>query len=117
MSTTLFALDRSAFRQVRCQVCWRGGPAAALDGSIELLDVAAREHFARRHPGADEDMYVVETCRAVVGWDGSEPPHDCRMAAPHRRPLSREEARQALTAGGMRACEICRPDSELGILE
>ncbi|MFF2306040.1 DUF6233 domain-containing protein [Streptomyces sp. NPDC058128] len=42
---------------------------------------------------------------------------DCPMTAPHRRPLSREEARQALTAGGIRACDICRPDSELGILD
>ncbi|MFE5941543.1 DUF6233 domain-containing protein [Streptomyces sp. NPDC056480] len=39
------------------------------------------------------------------------------MAAPHRRPLSRDDARQALTDGGIRACEICRPDSELGILD
>ncbi|MFJ8298258.1 DUF6233 domain-containing protein [Streptomyces sp. NPDC094447] len=42
---------------------------------------------------------------------------DCRMAAPHCKPLSREEARRALTAGGMRACAICRPDSDLGILD
>ncbi|MCB8908354.1 MULTISPECIES: DUF6233 domain-containing protein [unclassified Streptomyces] len=42
---------------------------------------------------------------------------DCRLAAPHRKPLSREEARRALTDGGIRACEICRPDSELGILD
>ncbi|WP_329274045.1 DUF6233 domain-containing protein [Streptomyces sp. NBC_00691] len=42
---------------------------------------------------------------------------DCRLAARHRKPLSREEARRALTDGGMRACEICRPDSELGILD
>ncbi|MEV7372982.1 DUF6233 domain-containing protein [Streptomyces sp. NPDC090301] len=41
---------------------------------------------------------------------------DCRMAATHRRPLSREEARRALSGGGMRAREICRPDSELGLL-
>ncbi|MGW2305882.1 DUF6233 domain-containing protein [Streptomyces sp. NPDC001809] len=42
---------------------------------------------------------------------------DCRLAARHRKPLSREEARRALTAGGIRACDICRPDSELGILD
>ncbi|MFF5924266.1 DUF6233 domain-containing protein [Streptomyces flavochromogenes] len=34
---------------------------------------------------------------------------DCSLAARHRKPLSREEARRALTDGGMRACEICRP--------
>ncbi len=42
---------------------------------------------------------------------------DCRLAARHRKPLSRDEARRALTDGGIRACEICRPDSELGILD
>ncbi|WP_329625843.1 DUF6233 domain-containing protein (plasmid) [Streptomyces sp. NBC_01255] len=42
---------------------------------------------------------------------------DCRMAGSHRKPLSRDEARHALTSGGIRACEICRPDSDLGILE
>ncbi|MCX5231427.1 DUF6233 domain-containing protein [Streptomyces sp. NBC_00233] len=33
---------------------------------------------------------------------------DCRLAARHRT-LSRHEARRALTDGGIRACEICRP--------
>ncbi|MFB7831991.1 DUF6233 domain-containing protein [Streptomyces sp. NPDC056056] len=42
---------------------------------------------------------------------------DCVMASHHTKPLSREQAREALTAGGIRACEICRPDSELGILD
>ncbi|WP_353963902.1 DUF6233 domain-containing protein [Streptomyces sp. NBC_00233] len=41
----------------------------------------------------------------------------CQLAARHRKPLSREEARRALTDGGIRACEICRPDSEPGILD
>ncbi|MFE5628288.1 DUF6233 domain-containing protein [Streptomyces sp. NPDC056463] len=35
----------------------------------------------------------------------------------NREPLSCDEARRALTDGGIRACEICRPDSELGILD
>ncbi|MEV4943484.1 DUF6233 domain-containing protein [Streptomyces zaomyceticus] len=42
---------------------------------------------------------------------------DCCLAVPHRKPLSSEEARRALADGGARACEICRPDSELGILD
>ncbi|MFJ6578356.1 DUF6233 domain-containing protein [Streptomyces sp. NPDC091368] len=42
---------------------------------------------------------------------------DCRQTSHHTRPLTREQALQALTAGGIRACEICRPDSELGILD
>ncbi|MGW7433330.1 DUF6233 domain-containing protein [Streptomyces sp. NPDC054861] len=42
---------------------------------------------------------------------------DCKLAGPHRKPLNQDEARQAITAGGIRACEICRPDSDLGILD
>ncbi|MFI8769404.1 DUF6233 domain-containing protein [Streptomyces sp. NPDC053792] len=40
---------------------------------------------------------------------------DCRMAGKNTDPLTRDEARRAL-AEGMRACAICRPDSDLGIL-
>lgn len=42
---------------------------------------------------------------------------DCRMASRHTRPLTREQAVQALAGGRVRACEICRPDTELGILD
>lgn len=42
---------------------------------------------------------------------------DCSLASRHTKPLTREQALQAITAGGIRACEICRPDSELGVLE
>lgn len=41
---------------------------------------------------------------------------DCKLAGPQKRPLSSDDARRALTEGGIRAFEICRPDSELGIL-
>lgn len=42
---------------------------------------------------------------------------DCRLSGPHTKPLTRDEARRALTEGGLPACEICRPDSDLGILD
>lgn len=41
----------------------------------------------------------------------------CKMASHHTRALTREQALRAITAGGIRACEICRPDSELGVLD
>jgi hypothetical protein len=41
----------------------------------------------------------------------------CHLASGHTRPLDRDQAREALTTGGIRACDICRPDSELGILD
>jgi len=42
---------------------------------------------------------------------------DCEQVSHHTRPLAREQALQAITGGGLRACEICRPDSELGVLD
>ncbi|MFE5628287.1 DUF6233 domain-containing protein [Streptomyces sp. NPDC056463] len=42
---------------------------------------------------------------------------DCALAGPQKRQLRNHDARRALTEGGIRACEICRPDSELNILE
>ncbi|MFG2645897.1 DUF6233 domain-containing protein [Streptomyces sp. NPDC048370] len=42
---------------------------------------------------------------------------DCALAGPQKRPLGQEQAREALTDGGIRACEMCRPDTELGILD
>lgn len=42
---------------------------------------------------------------------------DCGLASHHTQPLTREQALQAITVGGIRACEICRPDSDLGVLD
>ncbi|MEU7115095.1 DUF6233 domain-containing protein [Streptomyces sp. NPDC046182] len=41
----------------------------------------------------------------------------CALARPQKRPLGSDDARRALTEGGIRACEVCRPDSDLGILD
>ncbi|MFF1511939.1 DUF6233 domain-containing protein [Streptomyces sp. NPDC058326] len=41
----------------------------------------------------------------------------CPLAGRHTRPLTRDEARHALTEGSLPACEICRPDSDLGLLD
>ncbi|MFE6225496.1 DUF6233 domain-containing protein [Streptomyces sp. NPDC057854] len=42
---------------------------------------------------------------------------DCRMTSSHTRPLTREEALRVLAGGGPTACAICRPDTELGLLD
>ena len=42
---------------------------------------------------------------------------DCKQVSHHTRPLTRDQALQAITSGGIRACEICRPDSSLGVLD
>ncbi|MEV4438533.1 DUF6233 domain-containing protein [Streptomyces sp. NPDC049577] len=40
----------------------------------------------------------------------------CGMAGKSPRPLTRDQALQALTDGSVPACPICRPDTELGLL-
>ncbi|UUS33906.1 MULTISPECIES: hypothetical protein [Streptomyces] len=72
---TLFALDRAAFVQARCLVCWRTGPVARHTPADTLRD-AAREHLTQAHPGTPDDAFEVEPVRAVMGWDGFEPSHE-----------------------------------------
>ncbi|MFF9431863.1 hypothetical protein [Streptomyces sp. NPDC014746] len=75
----LFLLDGAAFLTVRCTVCLGTGPGAALDGGAGPLQDAARRHLATVHPdhsGEPDDAFVVEPCRVVIGWDGTEPPHE-----------------------------------------
>ncbi|MFI8916413.1 hypothetical protein ACIGW4_32985 [Streptomyces sp. NPDC053513] len=76
MTASLFPLDRAAFVKVRCAPCWGTGPAAALDGPTAPLHAAAREHLTQAHPGAPDDAFTIEPGRAVMGWDGIEPPHE-----------------------------------------
>ncbi len=45
------------------------------------------------------------------------PTDDCSLAGEHTKPLTRDEARHALTEGALPACEIRRPDSDLGLLD
>ncbi|MFG3043293.1 DUF6233 domain-containing protein [Streptomyces sp. NPDC048330] len=42
---------------------------------------------------------------------------DCRMAGKNTGPLTRDEARQILSEGSAAPCAICRPDSDLGLLD
>ncbi|MFK0214311.1 hypothetical protein [Streptomyces sp. NPDC090298] len=68
----------AAFLTVRCTVCQgtaRPPPWTAEQASRTL----PRQHLATAHPdhsGEPDDAFVVEPCRAVVGWDGTEPPHE-----------------------------------------
>lgn len=39
------------------------------------------------------------------------------MARGMTRPLTREQAVEALTAQGVRPCPLCRPDTALGVLD
>ncbi|MFD3729089.1 hypothetical protein [Streptomyces sp. NPDC058671] len=74
--TSLLALDHAAYLQPRCSLCWRTGPATALDTPAVSLHAAAREHLTHAHPGGPDDAVEIEPGRAVIGWDGIEPPHE-----------------------------------------
>ncbi|MCB5181509.1 hypothetical protein [Streptomyces antimicrobicus] len=69
-------IGKATFLYARCTLCMRYGPATAIDGPVEPLHAAGRDHLARAHPGADLDAIEVEPGRAVSGWDGIEPPHE-----------------------------------------
>ena len=83
--------------------------------AVELGKLRER---AARLPRQEGPEYVLSYLRAG-GQATVDSVHlgDCRMTSHHTKPLDREQARQAITSGGIRACEICRPDSELGVLE
>ncbi|MFD3333500.1 DUF6233 domain-containing protein [Streptomyces sp. NPDC058700] len=81
-------------------------------------EVAKLRERASRRPRREGPEYVLSYLRAG-GHPTADSVHvgDCRMASHHTKPLTRDQARQAITTGGIRACEICRPDSDLGVLE
>ncbi|CAL9651309.1 DUF6233 domain-containing protein [Streptomyces sp. enrichment culture] len=41
----------------------------------------------------------------------------CSMASSHTKPLDREEALRLLGSRQVPACAICRPDTDLGVLD
>ncbi|WP_328941507.1 DUF6233 domain-containing protein [Streptomyces sp. NBC_00250] len=93
------------------------GQVAQTERWIEAELAKVRERAARL-PLREGPEYVLSYLR-VGGKATADSVHlgDCHMTSHHTKPLDREQARQAITSGGIRACEICRPDSELGVLE
>ncbi|MFF0277430.1 DUF6233 domain-containing protein [Streptomyces sp. NPDC004330] len=93
------------------------GQVAQTERWIEAELAKVRERASRR-PLPDGPAFVLSYLR-VGGRATADSVHlgDCRMASHHTKPLDEQQARQAITAGGIRACEICRPDSELGVLD
>jgi len=93
------------------------GQVAQTERWIEAELGKLRERAARQPLPAGPE-YVLSYLRAG-GHATADSVHlgDCRMVSHHTKPLDRDQARQAITSGGLRACEICRPDSELGVLE
>lgn len=93
------------------------GQVAQTERWIEAELAKVRERASRR-PLPAGPAFVLSYLR-VGGKATADSVHlgDCAMVSHHTRPLDEQQARQAVTSGGIRACEICRPDSELGVLE
>jgi hypothetical protein len=84
------------------------GPAVASPGRRVLESPPSRP----RQTG-----FVIDRQRTPHGAEPSSVHlNDCNMTSSLARGVSAEQARMAI-AGGLEACVICRPDSELGILE
>jgi hypothetical protein len=81
---------------------------------IEQQEAAAAPVRARREPPQWVLSYLRQGGRPVPD---SVHRGDCHMVSGHTRPLTREQALHALTDGRIRACAICRADTELGLLE
>ncbi|MFJ9824907.1 DUF6233 domain-containing protein [Streptomyces sp. NPDC101160] len=69
---------------------------------------------ARREPPAWVVSYLRQGGQAVPD---SVHRGDCRMTSGHTRPISQDQARRALAEGRIQACQICRADADLGILD
>ncbi|MFD5788553.1 DUF6233 domain-containing protein [Streptomyces sp. NPDC127037] len=102
--------------QLRTLRTWHAMWVTRLDQAIAAAE--AREAEKRRgeqaRPPAPE--WMIEH-----GIGQGRPPAEvhqggCHMAGHRVRPVTRDQARQALGAG-IRACAHCRPDTELGLLE
>lgn len=73
------------------------------------------DEAARRTPPPPPD-WVIEM--SLTGTPQTVHVGGCRMGGTQARtkPLSRDQALRALTEG-IEACQFCRPDSELGVLD
>ncbi|MER5966797.1 DUF6233 domain-containing protein [Streptomyces sp. NPDC002057] len=81
---------------------------------VETREAALRPVRQRREEPGWVLAYLREQGRRVPD---SVHIDDCRMAGKNIGPLTREEARQILHAGQVQACAICRPDSDLGLID
>lgn len=78
---------------------------------------AAEERQAevdRRRPLPEAPAWLVE--RDLSGRPMLVHAGDCHMAGKHSRPVSEEQARRAL-AERVEACQHCRPETALGMLD
>ncbi|MEU6928930.1 DUF6233 domain-containing protein [Streptomyces sp. NPDC046374] len=99
-------LQRVQLRQLEQTERWIGAELSRL-----------REVAARR-PLPDGPGFVLSYLRRG-GRSAADAVHvgDCRLAGKHVKTVTEDQARRALAVDGIPACEFCRPDADLGILE
>lgn len=83
---------------------------------IRAEEQRAAEHARRRPPPPPPDWAV------EYGPSGRTQPlavhtGECWRSDFRMRPLTREQALEAITRRGLEACIMCRPDAQLGVLD
>ncbi|MFJ2675098.1 DUF6233 domain-containing protein [Streptomyces sp. NPDC087525] len=107
-------------------------PSARLEALRFLERVQERDLARTRRWIAEEEGHVAEIAArrppppppewlVERGIDARRSPvaihaGDCPMAGKMIRPITREQAVEALVEHGIRPCPMCRPDTSLGVL-
>ncbi|MFE4535658.1 DUF6233 domain-containing protein [Streptomyces scopuliridis] len=81
------------------------------DEEGRLAEVAARR------PRAEPPAWVAERGISARREPIAIHAGTCSMARGKLQALTREQAVEALTVHGIRPCQLCRPDTDLGVLD
>ncbi|MFJ2674100.1 DUF6233 domain-containing protein [Streptomyces sp. NPDC087525] len=83
--------------------------------------IAAEEgrlaEIAARRPRAEPPAWVAERGIGARREPVAVLAGGCSMARGMLQPLTRQQAVEALTVHGIRPCELCRPERDLGVLD
>ncbi|MFD6936249.1 DUF6233 domain-containing protein [Streptomyces goshikiensis] len=99
-------LHRVQLRQIEQTERWIGAELGRLS------------EIAARRPLPEEPGLILSYLRKG-GRSAPDAVHvgDCRLAGRHVKAVTEDQARRALAVDGIPACEFCRPDADLGIIE
>ncbi|MFG3348634.1 DUF6233 domain-containing protein [Streptomyces sp. NPDC048018] len=88
------------------------------DIRLKIAEAEQRERAMRPVRARREVQWVVSYLRQG-GRPVEDSVHrsDCQLASGHTSPLTRDQALKLLGSHTLPACPICRPDSDLGILD
>ncbi|GAA0501064.1 DUF6233 domain-containing protein [Streptomyces olivaceiscleroticus] len=97
--------------RLRTLETWLGMQLDRVRHRIAQLEAEAAAHEQRRTPAPRPD-WLIEP--GISGRPISVHTGDCGMSGKRPRPVTRDQARNAL-AEGVEPCGMCRPDTALGI--